>query len=198
MLLSLLLACLPPVGETADTDSAAPVDTADDLPQSVETFYFGTTEGQTPDGSYVEATKEILFIRESDPTTSTIREEFWQEADRRNFDHGELLNSVTTTDGLSYSFGCDWDTGSGVLRIAGLFTAGEAWAWTGWSSVSTYLDGDYAGYTVASTDSADDAGTHTATKVVANAEGAAIWHVSEVLTPVDETAFQSRLAEIGE
>lgn len=193
MLYGFFLACSP----GADDDSAGVSDTRDDLTVATVTYYIGTSQGQAPDGSYVEDEEEILFIRALDPHAATIGEEFWIEGARGAYDHGELLSRVATADGSTYTFSSSWDTADGALEVAGEFTAGQPWAWTAWHSTSTYMDGKYIGYWITSDDVLDAEGADTATKVVYDAEGTDIWHIIEVISPVPQADFESRLAEIG-
>ena len=41
------------------------------------------------------------------------------------------------------------------LEGVGAFDAGETWEWTAWHSTSTFVDGDYAGWTTTSEDQLD-------------------------------------------
>jgi hypothetical protein len=157
-------------------------------------YYFGTSDGQLPDGSYVEPTKEILFIRTVDPSAATITEEFWQEGrDRNQWDNGTIVNSVDTS---AQSFGSTWVTGDGDIETVGTFTEGEDWLWTAWNSVSTYQSGDYTGTYVTSDDQLDETGADTADKHVYDPDGTETWRILEVITPTDEASFNARLAEI--
>ena len=196
MLFALILACSSPgAGDSEPSGDSA--DTGANDPVATTIHYIGTSQGQTPDGSYVEDEKEILFIRALDPEASTIGEEFWIEGARGAYDHGELLNTVATADGSTYTFGSLWDTGEGVLEIVGAFTAGGPWSWTAWHSTSTYVDGEYAGYWISSADVLDAAGADTATKVVHDAEGTEVWHIVEFIAPVPQADFESRLEARG-
>lgn len=182
-MLPLLLACAGPSDDTG---------TPDDSPVATTTYYLGTSDGQTPDGSYVAPTEEILFIRTLDPVASTITEEFWQE-DTPAWQHGILVHTV---DVATETFTATWDTGDGVLAVDGAFDAGDPWDWTAWHSLSTYTDGDYVGWTVTSQDTVDADGADTAEKSVIDDGGADTWDIVEVITPTDAERFETRRAQI--
>jgi hypothetical protein len=179
----LLLACTGTGDDTGGSDTA---------PLVVTTWYLGTSDGQTPDGTYVAPTAELLFIRTLDPGAGTITEEYWQE-DSPAWQHGFLTHTV---DAAAGTFSATWDTGEGVLAVDGAFDAGAAWAWTAWHSLSTYTDGKYVDWTVTSLDSVDDAGTDTALKSVVDPDGNDTWDIVEVIAPTDQASFEARLAEI--
>ena len=194
------LACTTSQEETgsnpAENDSAA--DTATDtLPDATTTYYFGTSDGQTPDGSYDPEAKEILFIRTVTPEANSIREEFWQEGERRNeWTTGEFTNEVNAEASPNPTFGTTWVTDDGELVISGEFTEGQPWLWTAWHSTSTYVSGTWEGTLVTSDDQLDEIGADTADKHVFNAEGTETYQITEIITPTSEEAFTARLAEI--
>ena len=90
MILALaLLAC------TGSKDDTGPRDTSSDAPAATTAWYFGTSDGQTPDGSYVAPTDEILFIRALDPVASTVTESAWTVVRRTGAVSAyELVHSV--------------------------------------------------------------------------------------------------------
>ncbi|GDX81097.1 hypothetical protein LBMAG42_29080 [Deltaproteobacteria bacterium] len=201
MIFVALFACAPDAIDSADsatdsaTDSAA--DTATDTGDSadtgaVATHYFGESQGQTPDGSYVAEPEAILFIRTLDPVASTITEEVWVEG-RPKWTHYLLVHEV---DAAAGTFTSEWVTADGTLDVVGGYDAGEAWAWTAWHSTSTYRDGTYAGTVVTSQDSVDGAGVATAHKDVYDGDGTHSWQIVEVITPTTEAEFTAALAEI--
>lgn len=177
-----LFAC---TGKPADT-----ADTAEPL-VATTTWYVGTSDGQTPDGTYVAPTAELLFIRTVDPVESTITEEFWQEDEPWRHD---LL--VHTVDADLGTFTATWDTGDGVLAVSGAFDEGNPWEWTAWHSLSTYTDGTYVGWSVTSSDSMAEDGTVTAEKSVVDDAGEDTWDIVEVLTPSDQETVDARVAEV--
>lgn len=158
-------------------------------------YYFGTSDGQTPDGSYDAPPLELLFIRTVDPAASLITEQFWQEPTRGTaWSTGLIVNAVDAT---ALTFGSTWDTGDGEIEIVGTFTEGDPWAWTAWHSTSTYLGGRYQGTTVTSDDQLDGAGADTADKHVYDEHGTETYQIIEIITPTEQSAFEARLAEIG-
>ena len=185
-----LLACADE--KAADTaaagDGEAPA-------EAVATYFFGTSDGQTPDGSYVAPEDEILFIRTLDPNASTVHEEAWTISASGDLSSYELLHAV---DLAAQTFTADFVTADGTMQVEGAFDAGEDWAWTAWHSTSTYVDGRYAGTIVTSTDTLDPtSGVAHADKLVYDADGANTYIIAETLTPVDQTTFEARLAEVG-
>ena len=177
-------------GDSAGDGGAGGEDSSATGPTAVH--YFGTSVGQTPDGSYVDEAQALLFIRTLDAGASTVTEEYWEEG-RRKWDHGLLVHSV---DAAGETFTSTWDSGDGMIQTTGAFDAGEAWAWTAWHSTSVYLDGAYVDWVITSTDTVDDAGVATADKAIRDEDGVETWRILEVNTPTDEESFQERLAEI--
>lgn len=127
MIFVALFACAPDAIDSADsatdsaTDSAA--DTATDTGDSadtgaVATHYFGESQGQTPDGSYVAEPEAILFIRTLDPVASTITEEVWVEG-RPKWTHYLLVHEV---DAAAGTFTSEWVTADGTLDVVGATT----------------------------------------------------------------------------
>ncbi len=189
-MLSLLFACAT---ATDPTDTATAGDTADSgAAGPVVTWYTGTSDGQTPDGSYVQPTEGLLFIRTLDATAGTITEEVWSEG-KPTWSHDVLVHAVDADAG---TFTSTWVTEDGTLGIVGAFDAGEPWAWTAWHSTSTYSDGDYLGTRIDSADTVDDAGAVHTTKSMFDADGKDLWDMVELLTPTTEDAFNAALAEI--
>jgi hypothetical protein len=156
-------------------------------------WYLGSSDGQTPDGSYDEPAHELLFIRTLDPSASTITEEAWQE-DGDAYSHYVLVHSV---DLASQTFSADFETEQGLLQVLGGFDAGEDWAWSAWHSDSTYVDGAYAGTVVRSTDSRDSAGAVIALKEIYDETDAHIWSIVEQLSPITEEEFGALRADRG-
>lgn len=158
-------------------------------------WFIGTSDGQTPDGSYVAPTEEVLFIRTLDPGASTMKEEAWTVAPNGDVAAYVLDHVVDTTAG---TFTSTFDTGSGVLLVEGAFDAGEAWAWTAWHSRSVYQDGRYEGGWVDSTDTYDLGGTGAARaeKGVFEPGGSQTYAIVENLLPVSQEELEARLAEV--
>lgn len=148
-------------------------------------WYTGTSQGQLPDGSYVEAPKELLFIRRLDPDAATITEEVWSD-EGREWQYYSLVHAV---DAAAGTFTSEFVTSDGTLDVVGAYDAGEAWAWTAWHSASIYRDGEYTGWSVQSQDSMDGKGVATADKHILDAAGAPSWDILEVLTPISEEDF---------
>jgi len=186
MLLALFLAC---TGAADDSGGHA------DLPDATTTWYFGTSDGQTPDGSYVAPTEEILFIRALDPAASTVTESAWTvNANTQAVTAYDLVHDV---DVATETFTSTFVTDDGTLLVEGGYDAGDDWGWTAWHSTSTYQDGQYAGMRVESVDHVEDSGVAIAEKVVIDADGTETYDILEQLTPTDQAAFEARLAEIG-
>lgn len=186
MLLALFLAC---AGAADDSAGHA------DVPDPSTTWYFGTNDGQTPDGSYVAPTEEELFIRALDPTASTVSENAWTvDASTQAVTSFALVHDV---DVATETFSSTFVTDDGTLLVEGAYDAGDDWAWTAWHSTSTYQDGQYAGMRVESVDHVEDSGQAIAEKVVIDASGTETYDIVEVLTPTDQAAFEERLAELG-
>lgn len=181
----ILFAC---TGATDDT-----ADTASETPAASTAWYFGTSDGQTPDGGYVAPTDEILFIRALDPAASTITENAWTVSPT-NVSAYELVHAVDVATG---TFTSTFVTDDGTMLVSGAYDAGPDWGWTAWHSTSVYQNGTYEGMRVESVDHTDDAGVATADKTVYDAEGTETYDIVEVLTPTDEGSFNARLAEIG-
>lgn len=173
-------------------DDSAPDDSSASLPQYF--FYDGTTQGQTPDGSYVENPREILFIRALNPGESTLTEYAWEVDSRGGLSAYDLVHQVDVTAG---TFHATFATAQGTLDVVGAYDAGEPWAWTAWHSTSTYTDGEYLGTRVESTDSIDGQGLATAHKSVYDEQNAETWQITERLSPVDQATFEDRLDALG-
>ncbi len=190
MILALaLLAC------TGSKDDTGPRDTSSDAPVATTAWYFGTSDGQTPDGSYVAPTDEILFIRALDPVASTVTESAWTVVRRTGAVSAyELVHSV---DIATETFTSTFVTADGTMDVNGGYDAGPDWVWTAWHSTSIYQDGTYAGTRVESVDHVDDAGVASAEKAVFDPDGTETWQMVEVLTPTDEASFDARLGEVG-
>lgn len=157
-------------------------------------FYDGTTQGQTPDGSYVENPREILFIRVLNPGESTLTEYAWEVDSRGGLSAYDLLHEVDVAAG---TFHATFPTTAGTLDVVGAYDEGQPWAWTAWHSTSTYTDGQYLGTRVESTDSIDQAGAVTAHKSVYDPQEGETWQITERLTLVAQVAFEARLDELG-
>ena len=182
-----LLACTPLRDDTADTSP--------DLPAASTVWYFGTSDGQTPDGSYVAPTDEIIFIRELDPAASTVTENAWTVAAGSGDVSAYVL--VHAVDIADQTFTSSFVTEDGTLLVNGGYDAGPDWGWTAWHSTSIYQDGTYAGIRVESVDHVDGAGVASADKTVFDADGTETYDLVEVLTPTDEASFNDRLAAVG-
>lgn len=187
----LLLACTPDEADSAPTGTLD--DTGSPGPSASTTWYFGTSDGEAPDGSYDEAPKEILFIRALDPEAATVTEDAWQQGTARQWDHYMLVHDVDVAAG---TFSSLFETPDGTMDVQGGYDAGAPWAWTAWHSTSTYLDGRYTGTVVESVDEVDADGVAQAHKEVWDASGAHTWSIVETLTPTDQVSFEERLAQI--
>lgn len=193
MLLLALLACDPtdsPGVDTADSAGGDTADTGEAAPEVVH--YFGESQGQTPDGSYVADPEAILFIRTLDAGASTITEEVWVEGSPK-WVHYLLVHIVDAEAG---TFTSEWASEEGTIDVVGGYDAGAAWAWTAWHSTSTYRDGKYAGTVVTSEDAVSDEGVAQAHKAIFDAEGTETWNIVETLTPTSEEEFAAALDEI--
>lgn len=186
-MLYLLLAC-----------AEKPVESAmDSVPEGTQpvaqTFWYsGSSDGQTPDGSYNPDPAALWFLRALDPAASTITEKVWTEG-ARNWDYYELVHAVDAEAG---TFTADFVTPDGTLKVEGAYDAGDAWAWTAWHSVSTYQDGQYMGNYVTSEDSLAADGSAVAHKEVFDATDAHTWSIVESLTPVEEAVFNEGISSI--
>lgn len=174
----------------ADSDSAP----NSELPDATTTHYLGTSDGQTPDGSYAAPTEELLFIRIVDPPASSITEQVWDVAERNAVTSYELVHAVDVT---TETFTSTWVTEDGTILVTGGYDAGDDWSWTAWHSTSVYQDGTYAGMTITSVDHMDDAGVNTAEKVVFDANGTETWNIVEVLTPCSEEDFDTEFEAVA-
>ncbi len=179
-------------GGTASGDSGA-ADSGG--PSASVAWFIGTSDGQTADGSYVAPTEEVLFIRSLDPSASTMREEAWTVAGSGRVSAYALDHAV---DAAAGTFSSTFDTGSGVLKVEGVYDAGEPWAWTAWHSRSVYQDGRYAGGWVDSVDTYDLEGTGEAhaEKGVFDPDGTLTYSIVEHLSPVSQATLEARLAEL--
>ena len=174
---SLLAACAPGAGEGGDDDddSSGAV-----LGDTVE-HYFGdsTASGITDDWAL---TTSYLVRRSLFPTESRITEELYNTGDGSAFLVEMEVDVAASTFTLAFADGSY--TGSGTLT-------GSAWAWTGWASTSTALDGS----TVESTDTLT-AQQLVVTKIGRDASGAPEWSAGEVFSVIEEAEWQERFAEL--
>ncbi|HNC95734.1 MAG TPA: hypothetical protein PKY30_00590 [Myxococcota bacterium] len=182
----LLLAC------TSGSPDSQPV-IKDTAPPPETIWYTGTSQGQKPDGSFVEAERDLLFIRVLDAFESTLTERVWTEGNRQIWSTYELVHQV---DVANNSFTAEFVTPEGTLDVVGAYDAGEPWAWTAWHSTSTYRDGDYVGTKVESQDSVDGAGVVTTNKQIIDPDGTESWIILERLTPTTQEEFETALASI--
>ncbi len=167
-------------------------DTAAPAVASTE-WYIGTSDGQTPDGSYVAPTEEVLFIRALDPDASTVTEQAWTVGEQGVTAY-ELVHDV---DAAAGTFTSTFVTDEGTMLVEGAYDAGAAWAWTAWHSTSIYQDGEYQGIRVESQDHVEDSGVAIAEKLVYDATDTLTYEIVEELTPVLQEDFETRLAEVG-
>ena len=174
-----------------ETSDEAPRDTDSGLET---TWFSGTSDGQSADGTFDEPAAELLFVRILDRVASTIEEQVWTEQGAGDpWEYDALTHAVDPEAG---TFTADFVTDDGTLEVVGGYDAGEPWAWTAWHSTSTYVDGIYAGTAVLSEDSLAADGVVTAEKEVYDAGGAHTWSIVEVLTPISEADHDARLAEV--
>ena len=195
--LLLLLACTPAAPDSsavADTSDTGATDSGggDTGSNAIVTWYFGTSDGQTPDGSYQEPEEDLLFIRTVDPEASTIHEEVWTSG-AKYWTAYDLLHVV---DAAQETFTSNWVTDDGTLEVIGAFDEGDPWAWTAWHSTSTYQDGKYAGEWITSEDQTHEDGSNTAIKEVYDADSNHIWSIVEVLTPTTEDKWKDAFSTI--
>ena len=178
-----LLACAVP-------SDSKPVESAI---EPITAWYNGTSQGQTPDGSYVEDPKNLLFIRIVDEDASTITEQVWTEGGRDTWTYYELVHTV---DAVNDTFTAVFVTEEGTLDVLGGYDAGEDWAWTAWHSASTYRDGTYAGTSVQSTDTMDATGKVTTNKTIVDTSGTETWKILELLAPMLQADFEAAQSAI--
>lgn len=173
--------------------SGAPKESTAATVPAVTYWYFGTSQGQTPDGSYVEDPSDLLFIRILDPEASTLVEQVWTEEGRGTWSNYELVHEV---DIATETFQAVFVTAEGTLNVEGAYDTGPDWGWTGWHSTSTYQDGDYVGTKVESQDTVDEKGVVTTNKSIVDTTETVTWEILEILTPTTQEEFETVQAGI--
>lgn len=171
-----LSACESGTGDDDDDSSG------DGLGDSVE-HYFGNSvaTGITADWAM---TTPYLVRRTLFPTESRIVEELFNTQDGSSYVVEMDVDADANTFTLAFADGSY--TGSGTLT-------GSAWAWTGWESTSTALDGSI----VESTDTLT-AQQLTVSKLGRDTSGAPEWSAEELFAVIDEAEWQQHFDALPE
>jgi hypothetical protein len=184
MLLS-LLACTAP--KDGDDTAATPA-----LPDPTVRYLVGSSQYYDNDGTALGPPSDELLRRTVTPASAAL-EEIVDERSGRDVSTYTVTGTIDPdAPGWTFSF----TTEQGTIAGEGTYDAGETWAWTAWHSSSTFTDGDYVGWTVASTDVLDG-DSFTARKAIADETGAPQGSTDETLTLVDEATWSTQRADWG-
>jgi hypothetical protein len=186
-ILLLLFACTAP----DDAGDTAAADTGDSLAPIVQ-YLHGAGQYSDTSGTPRGDPSEVLLRRTIDPADGSL-EELVVTVDGTDVETYTLLGTIDPDAGTwTFSFTDAYGTFDGE----GTFLAGDTWAWTQWTSTSTYVDGPYAGSYVVSEDTLDDAGL-VANKAVYAPDDAAEGTIVETLDLVSQADWDTRRAEIA-
>ncbi len=177
----LLLACVPP----ADHDTSA----AEAVPPAV-LHLAGTSQYIDTTGAAQGRATNVLLRRTVTPADVSL-DELVMEKSAGAVEEYTVLGQIDP-DAQTWTF--SFTTADGTIEGSGTFDAGETWAWTAWHSTSTFVDGDYAGWTIGSEDLLDG-DTFTASKVFRDTTGEGQGGVEETLTVMEAETWESTAAE---
>jgi len=180
--ITLLLQACPPV----DDDDAD-----DDPPLNVIDQYFAGDSTTTLASGTALAPERTLIWRRLFPDDGRIEEHIEQVAEDGVVDSTAHL--VIDADGaftLSVTDAFGTQQGDGALQ-------GDPWAWTAWTSTSTYLDGGRAGAMVALTATLDDDGL-LATHELVDAAGDPMATTVQSLAWTDPADWHEEAEVLGE
>ncbi|MDP2314243.1 MAG: hypothetical protein Q8P41_15175 [Pseudomonadota bacterium] len=183
----LLLACAgAPSDDTASTD-----DTGGGAPLPPAVLYLsGDSQYYDSDGVARGRPTSELLRRTVTPEDASLEERVIEKSGGAAEEY--LLLGVIDPDGPTWTY--SFTTADGTLEGSGTFDEGETWAWTAWHSTSTFVDGDYAGWTIESEDRLDG-DTFTASKAFHDATGAGQGTVEETLAVIDAETWEETAAE---
>ena len=206
MLLSivLFLACgaeKPTNSASGSTATQQPENNAEII-DPITTFFIGTANYTFPDHeNWGTSTEDIAIRKTIDPATLSLTEEIHLlgfEGYRMTTIHCQISDT---------QFSGEWEDESGILQIEGEFLAGAEWAWTKWTSTSTYSntppcdnddfcieDGDY----FISMDNLQDNILVVDKNLYKLTTGNIYMKATETLMITDEASFQSKVAEMQE
>ncbi len=176
-------------GDPGDEESSGSTGMVDAGP--VE-FFEGRSETFTPEGMST-GVDLILARRQMIPDDDQILETLYLIHPDGSTDRFDLVQDV---DLAAQTFTSEFSTDFGNLRIDGEYTSGEDWAWDGWRSTSTYIDGVSAGWVVTSEDTRNDDGSHQADKEVYDARGQLFFVIEERLESIDQQTYEMAVAEL--
>jgi hypothetical protein len=142
-----LIAC---TGAAPLDDTAGQTDPVEPTVQHFE----GQSQYYGPGGAALGAPSEVLLRRTVTPADASLEEVVYTR-DGAEVSIYTLLWDIDPAAGTwTFSFADAYGTFEG----SGTFLGGETWAWNVWESVSTYVDGPYAGSYVTSADTVDAEG----------------------------------------
>jgi len=172
----------------AEEENDSGVDSS--LPEPSLQHFAGSSEWLNPEGEQVLDPGLVWLRRELRAADSMVIEDLVSEdsAGAISVYRVEVLVDGT---GFSGSF----EDENGTLSITGELS-GEAWAWSEWSSTSTYIDGSLQGYYFKASASLGDADL-VQDKRVYDAEDVYILNIAETLATVDSSDWHAGLEAIG-
>jgi hypothetical protein len=177
---------------TAGPSSEAESSSGPGMPQHEVLYFRGVSDNFLPDGTPT-GTDQILARRETDPEAAQILETLYLVAPDATWQRFELVQDVDVAAG---TFTAEFATDFGNLVIEGEYTSGEDWAWDGWRSRSTYIDGLSEGWVVTSEDHVLPDGSHEADKEVLDPEGTLMFVIEEQAEPIDQAEYEAAVAEL--
>jgi hypothetical protein len=180
--ITLLLQACPPVDDD-DADDEPPINVVDQ-------YFAGDSTTTLASGTALAAERTLIW-RRLFPDDGRIEEHVEQVTEDGVLD--STVHLVVDADGafsLSLTDAFGTQQGSGDLT-------GAAWAWTAWTSTSTYVDGDRAGATVARTATLDDDGL-LATHELLDADGDPMAATVQTLAWTDPADWHEEAEVLGE
>lgn len=184
-----LVGCAAPT--SGDDDDSAEEPTP--APTPVHQHFEGTSVYTAPNGTATPAAG-VLIHRVLDPNDGSLIEDVYQQDNVGDWDHFTIEGTI---DPAAETYTFSFFDGYGTFEGTGTMDAGEAWAWTAWSTRSEYVDGPYVGSYVLSQDTLDDEGLE-ATKRIFSPDDHAEGDVLEVLAWTDPEAWQAAVDAIQE